>query len=119
MFASYIQELESQLKENQKILDHLNSNSDKVMKSLSKPKADQLRRNLTNLNDKWREINLQVEKRQNQIMKGINQTRQFQSEIAGLLKWIGDVESFIHEQVVDGDPESLEVQLDQCEVFQV
>ena len=32
------------------------------------------------------------------------------------MKWIADVESFIQEQVVDGDPESLEVQLDQCEV---
>ena len=52
-----------------------------------------------------------------QRISGINQTRQFQSEIAGLMKWIGDVESFINEQVVDGDPESLEVQLDQCEVW--
>ena len=34
------------------------------------------------------------------------------------MKWIGDVENFIQEQVVDGDPESLEVQLDQCEVSQ-
>ena len=107
------------MKANQKVLDHLNSNSEKVMKSLSKPKADQLRRNLTSLNDKWREINLLVEKRQNQIAKGINQTRQFQSEIAGLMKWIGDVENFIHEQVVDGDPESIEAQLDQCEVSRI
>jgi hypothetical protein len=50
------------------------------------------------------------------VFLGINQTRQFQSEVAGLMKWIADVESFIQEQVVDGDPESLEVQLDQCEV---
>ncbi|XP_028414557.1 dystrophin-like isoform X10 [Dendronephthya gigantea] len=113
-----VREMESNLKSNQKVLDNLNKSSEKVTKSLSKPKAEQLRRNLASLNDKWKEVILLLEKRQNQISKGINQTRQFQSEIAGLMKWIGDVESFIQEQVVDGDPESLEVQLDQCEALQ-
>ena len=54
--------------------------------------------------------------RLSRCFSGINQTRQFQSEIAGLMKWIRDVENFIQEQVIDGDPESLELQLDQCEV---
>ena len=63
--------MESNLKSNQKVLDNLNNSSDKVIKSLSKPKAEQLRRNLTSLNDKWKEIILLLEKRQNQIAKGM------------------------------------------------
>jgi hypothetical protein len=65
--------MESNLKSNEKVLDNLNNSSDKVTKSLSKPKAEQLRRNLTSLNDKWKEIILLIEKRQNQIAKGVLQ----------------------------------------------
>jgi hypothetical protein len=65
--------MESNLKSNEKVLDNLNNSSDKVTKSLSKPKAEQLRRNLTSLNDKWKEIILLIEKRQNQIAKGMLQ----------------------------------------------
>lgn len=63
--------MEGNLKSNQKVLENLNNSSEKVTKSLSKTKAEQLRRNLTSLNDKWKEITLLLEKRQNQISKGI------------------------------------------------
>ena len=58
------------MKSNQKTLDNLNNNADKIVKSLTKPKAEQLRRSLTALNDKYKEVILLLEKRQNQIAKG-------------------------------------------------
>ena len=69
--------MESNLKSNQKVLDNLNNSCDKVTKSLSKPKAEQLRRNLNALNDKWKEIILLLEKRQNQISKGTSSAMLF------------------------------------------
>ena len=53
--------------EQQKNMDYLNSTGDKFVKSLPRQKSEQLRSKLADLNDKWRDINLHAEKRQNQV----------------------------------------------------
>ena len=49
-------------------MDYLNSTGDKFVKSLPRQKSEQLRIKLADLNDKWRDINLHAEKRQNQVI---------------------------------------------------
>ena len=53
--------------EQQRNMDYLNSTGDKFVKSLPRQKSEQLRSKLSDLNDKWRDINLHAEKRQNQV----------------------------------------------------
>ena len=53
--------------EQQRNMDYLNSTGDKFVKSLPRQKSEQLRSKLADLNDKWRDINLHAEKRQNQV----------------------------------------------------
>ena len=57
--------------EQQRNMDYLNSTGDKFVKSLPRQKSEQLRSKLADLNDKWRDINLHAEKRQNQVSKNI------------------------------------------------
>ena len=57
--------------EQQRNMDYLNSTGDKFVKSLPRQKSEQLRSKLADLNDKWRDINLHAEKRQNQVRKNI------------------------------------------------
>lgn len=58
--------------EQQRNMDYLNSTGDKFVKSLPRQKAEQLRSKLADLNDKWRDINLHAEKRQNQVSSANN-----------------------------------------------
>lgn len=58
--------------EQQRNMDYLNSTGDKFVKSLPRQKAEQLRSKLADLNDKWRDINLHAEKRQNQVSNPSN-----------------------------------------------
>lgn len=58
--------------EQQRNMDYLNSTGDKFVKSLPRQKAEQLRSKLADLNDKWRDINLRAEKRQNQVSSPSN-----------------------------------------------
>ena len=53
--------------EQQRNMDYLNSTGDKFVKSLPRQRSEQLRLKLSDLNDKWRDINLHAEKRQNQV----------------------------------------------------
>lgn len=55
--------------EQQRNMDYLNSTGDKFVKSLPRQRSEQLRMKLADLNDKWRDINLHAEKRQNQVRK--------------------------------------------------
>lgn len=55
--------------EQQGNMDYLNSTGDKFVKSLPRQRSEQLRMKLADLNDKWRDINLHAEKRQNQVRK--------------------------------------------------
>lgn len=104
--------------EQQRSIDSLNSTGDKYTKSLPRQKSEQLRNKLSDLNEKWREVNLLAEKRQNQVQKAINQTRQYNDEMKGLLKWIKEANDFLKDQEpAAGDPETLEAQLDQSEVI--
>ena len=87
------------------------------MKSLTRQKAEHLKSNLVDLNSKWRNINSLAEKRQNQVQKAWNQTRQLQDEIKGMFKWMNEVDVFLKEQeAAFADPETMEAQLDQSEV---
>ena len=104
--------------EQQRSIDSLNSTGDKYTKSFPRQKSEQLRNKLSDLNEKWREVNLLAEKRQNQVQKAINQTRQYNDEMKGLLKWIKEANDFLKDQEpAAGDPETLEAQLDQSEVI--
>ena len=61
------QQLQANMAEQQRNMDYLNSTGDKFVKSLPRQKSEQLRSKLADLNDKWRDINLHAEKRQNQV----------------------------------------------------
>lgn len=112
-------QLQASMAEQQRNMDYLNSTGDKFVKSLPRQKAEQLRSKLADLNDKWRDINLHAEKRQNQVGKAVNQTRQFTEEIKGLFNWMKDANDFLKDQEpAAGDPETLEAQLDQSEALQ-
>lgn len=112
-------QLQANMTEQQRNMDYLNSTGDKFVKSLPRQRSEQLRMKLADLNDKWRDINLHAEKRQNQVGKAVNQTRQFTEEIRGLFKWMTDASDFLKDQEpAAGDPETLEAQLDQSEALQ-
>ncbi|KAK2570584.1 Dystrophin [Acropora cervicornis] len=110
-------QLQVSMAEQQKNMDYLNSTGDKFVKSLPRQRSEQLRTKLADLNDKWRDINLHAEKRQNQVGKAVNQTRQFTEEMRSLFKWMNEANDFLKDQEpAAGDPETMEAQLEQSEV---
>ncbi|XP_048577310.1 dystrophin isoform X2 [Nematostella vectensis] len=112
-------QLQSNMQDQKKNLDYLNTSGDKFMKTLPRQKLEQLRTKLNDLNNKWKDISVLAEKRQTQVHKAINQNKQFSEEIKGLHKWIREVNGFLKDQVpAAGDPETLEAQLDQSEALQ-
>lgn len=112
-----VKQLQVNMAEQQKNMDYLNSTGDKFVKSLPRQKSEQLRSKLADLNDKWRDINLHAEKRQNQVGKAVNQTRQFTEEMRSLFKWMAEANGFLKDQSpAAADPETMEAQLDQSEV---
>lgn len=87
------------------------------MKSLPRQKLEQLRAKLTDVNNKWKDVTMVIDKRQTLAQKAVNQNNKFADELKGLNKWIAEVNDFLSDQEpAAGDPETLEAQLDQSEV---
>ncbi|XP_020893920.1 dystrophin, partial [Exaiptasia diaphana] len=112
-------QIQTTLQEQKRNIDYLNSTSDKFMKSLPRQKLEQLRAKLTDVNNKWKDVIMVIEKRQTLAQKAINQNNKFADELKGLNKWIAEVNDFLNDQEpAAGDPETLEAQLDQSEALQ-
>ncbi|KAL5009782.1 hypothetical protein ScPMuIL_012087 [Solemya velum] len=107
--------LQSDLQEHKLSLEYINNTGRELLdKAASEDKIAKLEQDLKSLNTRWSDVSIAIDERLGNLKRAIGQIRQYQNQVAGLTRWMDEMDVFLHaEDPALGDIATLKAQVNE------